>query len=162
SLPQLVVRDELKRWLHLVSNTISFDSLSQPMVAMMQSGALGRIWSEQLPVGATNMARDVAQMCDCVPGLPQLLGGLWKVAVKRNEDRVLEQLAQRTFRVTVKMFMDSHTLHEARIRQCCVHTGTFEDDPRRFSFCWRWIFGDASDFSQDKVQSSFVPISALK
>jgi hypothetical protein len=48
--------------------------------------------------------------------------------------------------MTVKMFMDAHTLHEARIRQCCVHTGTYEDDPRRYSFCWRWIFADASDF----------------
>ncbi len=162
SLPELVGRDELKKWLHLVSNTISFDALSEPMVELLKSGALGRIWSEQLPVGATNLARDLSQMCDCVPGLPQLLGGLWKVAARRNEERVLEELAQRTFRVTVKMFMDAHTLHEARIRQCCVHTGTFEDDPRRFSFCWRWLFGDASDFPQDKVQSSFVPLSSLR
>ena len=36
--------------------------------------------------------------------------------------------------------------HEARIRQCCVHVGTYEEDPRRYSFCWRWLFQDASDF----------------
>jgi len=48
-----------------VSNTISFDALSEPMVAMLQSGALGRIWSEQLPVGATDMARDVARPIWC-------------------------------------------------------------------------------------------------
>jgi len=24
-----------------------------------------------------------------------------------------------------------------------VHTATFEDDPRRHSFCWRWLFGEA-------------------
>ena len=61
-----------------MSNTISFDALSEPMVAMLQSGALGRIWSEPLPVGVTDIARDVAQVCDCVPSLPQLLSGLWK------------------------------------------------------------------------------------
>jgi len=148
--------------LHLVSNTISYDTLSAPLVELLRSGALGRIWSEQMPISATKMAFDLGQMCDCVPGLQPLLGGLWKVAARRNEDRVLEQLAQRTFRITVKMFMDAHTLHEARIRQCCVHTGTFEDDPRRYSFCWRWIFGDAGDFPQEKVQPSFVPLSALK
>ncbi|RYG27052.1 hypothetical protein EON82_00930 [bacterium] len=41
----------------------------------------------------------------------------------------LDKLAERTFRVTVKQFMDAHTFHEARIRQCCVHVGTFEEDP---------------------------------
>ena len=162
SLPQLIGRDELKKWLHLVSNTISFDNLSQPLGELLKSGALARIWSEQMPTSATKMALDLSQMCDCVPGLQPLLGGLWKVAAKRSQDRVLEQLAQRTFRVTVKMFMDAHTLHEARIRQCCVHTGTFEEDPRRFSFCWRWIFGDASDFPSHEIQSSFVPLSSLK
>jgi PAS domain S-box-containing protein len=57
----------------------------------------------------------------------------------------MDAAAERLFRVTVKMFMDAHTFHEARIRQCCVHTGTFESDPRRHSFCWRWLFADAKD-----------------
>ncbi|MES1147337.1 MAG: hypothetical protein ABUL49_01155, partial [bacterium] len=57
-----------------------------------------------------------------------------------------EEVAKRTFRVTVKMFMDADTFHEHRIRQCCVHVGTFEDDPRRYSFCWRWLFEGADDF----------------
>ncbi len=162
SLPALVGRDELKRWLHLVSNTISFDNLSEPLVELLKSGALSRIWSEQMPTSATKMALDLGQMCDCVPGLQPLLGGLWKVASRKNEHRVLEALAQRTFRVTVKMFMDAHTLHEARIRQCCVHTGTFEEDPRRFSFCWRWIFPNATDFPEREVQTTFVPLSTLK
>ena len=60
--------------------------------------------------------------------------------------RKLEEFAERTFRITCKMFMDAHTFHEARIRQCCVHVGTFEDDPRRYSFCWRWLFEEPSDF----------------
>jgi len=63
-----------------------------------------------------------------------------------SNEQALQQAAQRTFRITVKMFMDAHTFHEARIRQCCVHTGTYEEDPRRYSFCWRWLFADAGDF----------------
>jgi hypothetical protein len=110
---------------------------------MLKSGAFQRVFSEQLPIGALGLANDIARMCACVPGLPQLLGGLQ--ALVGGQDRALERLAERTFRITVKMFMDAHTFHEARIRQCCVHTGTFEDDPRRYSFCWRWLFADASD-----------------
>ena len=60
----------------------------------------------------------------------------------------LEVAAQSTFRVNVKMFMDAHTFHAARLRQCCVHTGTYEEDPRRYSFCWRWLFSDATDFPE--------------
>lgn len=84
-------------------------------------------------------------MCDCIPGLPELVGG---ISSTFGKERAIERLAERTFRVTVKMFMDAHTFHEARIRQCCVHVGTFEEDPRRHSFCWRWLFDDASDFPE--------------
>jgi hypothetical protein len=68
----------------------------------------------------------------------------------------LEAMAERTFRITCKMFMDAHTFHEARIRQCCVHVGTFEEDPRRYSFCWRWLFAEASDFPQRAGQWSHL------
>jgi hypothetical protein len=121
---------------------------------MLQSGTLQRVFSEQLKVGTTDLARDLSWMCDCVPGLPELLGSVWKRVQPRSEDAskstlsasVQDRMAERTFRITVKMFMDAHTLHEARLRQCCVHTGTFEPDPRRYSFCWRWLFDDAVDF----------------
>jgi hypothetical protein len=59
------------------------------------------------------------------------------------------------------MFMDAHTLHEARIRQCCVHTGTFEPDPRRYSFCWRWLFADAVDIPEPAVTNSYIPLTSL-
>lgn len=143
SLPKLIGKDELRQWIGVVSNTIAFDGVGSTVGEMLKSGAFQRVFSEQLPVGAVDLARDIARMCACLPGLPQLLGGLWTLV--RGQDRALERLAERTFRITVKMFMDAHTFHEARIRQCCVHTGTFEDDPRRYSFCWRWLFADASD-----------------
>ncbi len=138
-LPRLIGPDTLKGWLHLVANTISFEDVSQSVASLLQSGALGRIWSDSGRVPAFKLARDISQMCGCVAGLPELLGLLW------DEERSLERLAQRTFRVTVKQFMDAHTLHAPRLKQCCVHTGTFEDDPRRYSFCWRFLFDDATD-----------------
>jgi 7,8-dihydro-6-hydroxymethylpterin dimethyltransferase len=143
SLPALVGRDELKTWIHLVSNTISFESASDGVKALVQSGALQRVFSEQQKVGAVQLAADMASMCNCIPGVSELLGGIWMKFAGRG---IADKLAERTFRVTVKMFMDAHTLHESRIRQCCVHVGTFEDDPRRHSFCWRWMFEDATDF----------------
>jgi uncharacterized radical SAM superfamily Fe-S cluster-containing enzyme len=156
SIPKLIGKEELKRWIHLIANTIAFDAVTTPVAAMLQSGALQRVFSEQLKVGTTDLVRDVAWMCDCIPGLPQLLGGIWS-RVRKQED-ALEKAAERTFRITVKMFMDAHTFHEARIRQCCVHTGTFEGDPRRYSFCWRWLFADASDTPQSDV----IPLEAVQ
>lgn len=143
SIPKLIGREELRRWVGVVANTISFENLNEPLRAMLQSGVLQRVFSEQLPVRAATLAQDLGSMCDCIPGLPELLGAVWSRV--RGEERALERMAERTFRITVKMFMDAHTFHEARLRQCCVHTGTYEEDPRRYSFCWRWLFADASD-----------------
>lgn len=147
SLANLLGRDELKRWIHLVSNTISFEGASDAVKALVREGVLQRVFSEQQKVSAVALARDILGMCDCVPGIRELLtpGG-----TKESLDR----LAERTFRVTVKQFMDAHTFHEARIRQCCVHVGTFEEDPRRHSFCWRWLFADASDFPERSLPPS--------
>jgi 7,8-dihydro-6-hydroxymethylpterin dimethyltransferase len=163
SLPKLIGKDELRRWIHLVSNTISFENVGEAAREMLQSGAIQRVFSEQLKVGTPELMLDMARMCGCIPGLPELLGGLWSRVGK--EDRALEKVAERTFRITVKMFMDAHTFHAARIRQCCVHTGTFEEDPRRYSFCWRWLFADATDVPMhvhvDVPQRAIIPLETL-
>lgn len=147
SLPALIGKEELKKWLHLVSNTISFENASDSVKELAKSGALQRVFSEQQKTGALQLAGDIFKMCNCVPGVSELLGGL----MERFGAKHLDALAERTFRVTCKMFMDAHTLHEARIRQCCVHVGTYEEDPRRYSFCWRWLFADASDSPPERV-----------
>ncbi|MCC7230360.1 MAG: radical SAM protein [Fimbriimonadaceae bacterium] len=143
SLPQLIGREELKKWIHLVANTISFENASESVKELVEAGVLQRVFSEQQKVGAIQLAGDMFRMCDCIPGLTDLIGAVWS---KTKGQKLVEKLAERTFRVTVKQFMDAHTFHEARIRQCCVHVGTFEEDPRRHSFCWRWLFPDANDF----------------
>jgi uncharacterized radical SAM superfamily Fe-S cluster-containing enzyme len=152
SIPALIGREELAKWIHLVSNTISFDGVSESVTAMLKSGAIQKVFSEQLKVGAFDLAKQIASMCNCVPGLNEMLGALWK------KSSTADKMAEKTFRITVKMFMDSHTFHEARLRQCCVHTGTFEDDPRRYSFCWRWLFGDATDFPANTVRREHVKV----
>jgi uncharacterized radical SAM superfamily Fe-S cluster-containing enzyme len=152
SIPALIGRDELAKWIHLVSNTISFDNVSETVTAMLKSGALQKVFSEQLKVGTIDLAKQIANMCNCIPGLNDLLGAMWKGSI---DD---EAMAKNTFRITVKMFMDEHTFHEARIRQCCVHTGTFEDDPRRYSFCWRWLFDDASDTPAATIRRDSIGI----
>ncbi|HSI73022.1 MAG TPA: radical SAM protein [Fimbriimonas sp.] len=139
SLPKLIGRDELKSWIHLVANSISFESASESVKGLLKQGILQRVFSEQQKVNALGLVTDILRMCDCVPGVADLI---------RRPGDSLDKLAEQTFRVTVKQFMDAHTFHEARIRQCCVHVGTFEEDPRRHSFCWRWMFEDATDFPQ--------------
>ena len=111
---------------------------------MLSSGALARVFSEQLPLGAPQLARDLARLCGCMSELSDLVNLLYPRGELSSDD--LNAAAERTFRVTIKMFMDSHTLHAARLKQCCVHSGTFETDPRRYSFCWRYLFDDAQDF----------------
>lgn len=148
SLVSLVGRDELKKWIHLAGNSISFENVQESLQSMIKDGTLQRILSEQQRASSLQVAGDLFRMCDCVPGLTDLMGGIWKTF--GGEERMLEKMAMKTFRITVKMFMDAHTFHEARIRQCCVHVGTFEDDPRRYSFCWRWLFEDAQDFPTRK------------
>jgi len=156
SLPKLIGKDELKRWIGYVSNTITFENVGAAVGEILKSGALQRVFSEQLRVGTPDLVKDIAGMCNCIPGLPQLLGSLWSL-VEGKED-ALDRLAERTFRITIKMFMDAHTFHEARIRQCCVHTGTYEEDPRRYSFCWRWLFADAND--RPSAAPRMIPLTA--
>ena len=154
SVVRMVGRERLAEQIHLVSNTISFEGVSTAVKELVKSGALQRIFSEQQRSSSLQIAQDVFNLCGCFPGIPELIG-----AVAKKSD--LKRISRRTFRITVKMFMDAHTFHEDRIRQCCVHTGTFEEDPRRFSFCWRWLFDDATDFPQ-RSREGLTELRAIK
>ncbi|MBI2301463.1 MAG: radical SAM protein [Armatimonadetes bacterium] len=156
SLISLMGRERMRDWLPLIGNTITFQDLSPPVMEMLRNGSLDRLLSEQT-AGTPQVGRDLQRVCRCVAGVGRLLGGLWRRAAR--EEALLERVAERTFRVTVKMFMDAHTFHEARIRQCCVHSGTFEAEPRRYSFCWRWLFADATD---RPAVAGFVPLAMLE
>lgn len=140
SLVSLIGRDELKNWLHLVGNTTTFDELSPPVMELLRSGALGRVFSNEYGSGSNNLIKDVAQVCNCLPRLSSMISGLGRLfSSKAGGDRTASHPGERAFRITIKQFMDSHTLNSQRLRQCCVHTGTFEADPRRHQMCWRFL-----------------------
>lgn len=142
SLVRMIGPDKLKEWIHLAANTISFENASDTVKSMVKSGVLQRLLSEQQAPSSLKLAADLFKLCGCIPGLTESIGYF----SAKGQENATEKLARSTFRLTIKQFMDANTLHEARIRQCCVHTGTFEPDPRRYSFCWRYIFSDATDF----------------
>lgn len=146
SLPTLVGRENLRSWISLVSNTISFETIPPALESVLKEGILQRLLSEQQKMSSANIAQDIARVCQCIPGLDEKLGRSWQTACSGKLSA--REAAENAFRITVKMFMDTHTFHAARIRQCCVHTGTFEKDPRRYSFCWRWLFADADEFPE--------------
>jgi uncharacterized radical SAM superfamily Fe-S cluster-containing enzyme len=148
SLVSLIGRDELRNWLHLVGNTTTFDELSPPVMELLKSGALGRVFSNEYGSGSKNLISDVAQVCNCLPRLSKMIGGLGRLlssppcACGGSPSHP----GERTFRITIKQFMDSHTLNSQRLRQCCVHTGTYEANPRRHQMCWRFLSTWDADF----------------
>ena len=44
-------------------------------------------------------------------------------------------LGERVVRITVKPFMDTSTMIEERLTQCCVHVGTRSDQDQCAPFC---------------------------
>lgn len=150
SLVSLIGRDELKNWLHLVSNTTTFDELSPPVMQLLKSGALGRVFSNEYCSGATGLADDVARICNCLPGLSRMVSGLGRLLWPRAKagNGPARQPGERTFRITIKQFMDTHTLNSQRLRQCCVHTGTYEANPRRHQMCWRFLSTWDADYPE--------------
>ena len=84
-----------KNWIHLVSNTISFENASDAVKELLKAGVIQRVFSEQQKTSALGLARDILSMCGCVPGVSELLGGLWKRL--KGEDNALDQIAESPF-----------------------------------------------------------------
>ncbi len=131
SVVSLVGREALPRWLPLLSNTVTFEHLSVPVLTMLREGRAPELDGADCGLN---------QACCCSGGLTRLFDGLRRRVL--STPALLPAISERAFRITCKMFMDAHRFHEARLRRCCVHTSTFEPSPRRHSFCWRWLFAD--------------------
>jgi hypothetical protein len=59
----------------------------------------------------------------------RLAGG----AMLGRQEGLRDLLGRRVKRITVKPFMDIHTMIEERLVQCCVHVGTARDRPADLS-----------------------------
>jgi hypothetical protein len=94
---------------------------------MLKESLLGLL-SEQSSLTHPSIAglfRDVCESCDL--GLSTLLR-LAGDALLGNTTRFRKLVAERIKRITIKPFMDMHTMLEERLLQCCVHVGTQQGD----------------------------------
>ena len=57
-------------------------------------------------------------------GIASLIKLAAAAGIKSGRDELRRVLGERVVRITVKPFMDIHTMIEERLTQCCVHVGT--------------------------------------
>ena len=123
SLVSLVGTERLKVRLGLVANRIADDELPRDAALAVRDSLLGLL-SEQSSLSHPSIAdlwRDICGNCDL--GMQTLLT-LATGAVPGRRRRLRELLGARVKRITVKPFMDIHTMIEERLTQCCIHVGT--------------------------------------
>ena len=89
----------------------------------MKQSFLGLL-SEQSSLTHPTIAELFKNICEnCDLGLSTLLR-LAKGALLGEREKMRRFFAERIKRITVKPFMDIHTMLEERLLQCCVHVGT--------------------------------------
>ena len=131
SLTSLVGHDRLKAWLELepesLANRIADDSIPATLRQVVRDSLLDLL-SEQSSLSHPSMAsiwKDICESCDLGIGT---LATLATSALPGRHRRLRAMLGERVVRVTVKPFMDMHTMIEERLTQCCVHVGTVGGD----------------------------------
>jgi hypothetical protein len=123
SLAAIVGHEKLKSHLDLVSNRIIDPELSSQLRQMVKQSFLG-LFSESSSLAQPGMGKLFRNVCEaCDLGLSTLMR-LAGEAVRGKQDGLRELLGRRVKRITVKPFMDIHTMIEERLTQCCVHVGT--------------------------------------
>jgi uncharacterized radical SAM superfamily Fe-S cluster-containing enzyme len=123
SLAAILGHETLLAHLGLVSNRIVDPDLSADLRRLVKESLLG-LFSESSSLaqpGIGELFRNVCEACDLgLSSLLRLAGG----ALAGRRDGLRELLGRRVKRITVKPFMDVHTMIEERLTQCCVHVGT--------------------------------------
>jgi len=126
SLPALIGHERLRSHLDLVSNRIVDPGLTAELRAMVKSSLLG-LFSESSSLAQPSIGelfQSVCRSCDLgLTDLMRLAGG----ALVGRQEALRELLGARVKRITIKPFMDVHTMLEERLLQCCVHVGTARD-----------------------------------
>ena len=127
SLVSLAGADRLRAHLGLVANRIVEPEVNTQLQTLVRQALLGLL-SEQTSLaqpGVGDLFRDVCEACDL--GLSTLVK-LAGQAVVGQKNALRDLVGRRIKRITVKPFMDIHTMLEERLLQCCVHVGTSADD----------------------------------
>src|SRR6478735_2491674 len=127
SLPALIGHDKLKAWLELepesLANRIADDSIPATLRQVVKDSLLDLL-SEQSSLSHPSMGsiwKDICENCDLGIGT---LATLATSSLPGQRARMRRLLGERVVRITVKPFMDIHTMIEERLTQCCVHVGT--------------------------------------
>lgn len=131
SLVGIIGHDRLAEWLalapDLIANRVADSELPASLRRIMQTSLLD-LMSEQAALvhpRTHELWRNVCTACDLgISTLATLAAG----KLPGGEDRLRRLLAERVKRITVKPFMDVHTMLEERLTQCCVHVGTRRRD----------------------------------
>lgn len=127
SLTALVGPDRLLELLDLapdaVANRIADVDIPAALRLAVKDSLLGLL-SEQSSLSHPRVGdlwRDICENCDL--GISTLLA-LASSALPGGRARLRRLLGERVKRITVKPFMDLHTMIEERLAQCCVHVAT--------------------------------------
>jgi uncharacterized radical SAM superfamily Fe-S cluster-containing enzyme len=134
SLVGIIGHDQLKARLDLVANRINDPERSAQLRRLVKEALLGLL-SEQSSLTHPSIAqlfRDVCESCDL--GLSTLIR-LAGDALIGDTKRFRQLVATRIKRITIKPFMDMHTMLEERLLQCCVHVGTQRGAPEAEHQC---------------------------
>lgn len=123
SLAAILGHDTLKAHLGLVSNRIIDPELSAELRRLVKESLLG-LFSESSSLAQPSIGTLFKGVCEaCDVGLSTLMRLAGDALLGRREG-LRDLLGRRVKRITVKPFMDIHTMLEERLVQCCVHVGT--------------------------------------
>ena len=135
SLVSMIGHDRLRENLGLVANRIVDHEVTTDLQRLVKEALLGLL-SEQSSLTHPTLAqlfRDVCESCDL--GLSTLVR-LAGQSLIGNRSGFRQLVSERIKRITIKPFMDMHTMLEERLLQCCVHVGTRSgDDQQCVPFC---------------------------
>jgi hypothetical protein len=127
SLVSMIGHEKLKQHLGLVANRIADPELNAELRGLLKQALLDLL-SEQSSLTHPTLAtlfRDVCESCDL--GLSTLVR-LAGEALLGRQKAFRRLVGDRVKRITIKPFMDMHTMLEERLLQCCVHVGTARDE----------------------------------
>jgi 7,8-dihydro-6-hydroxymethylpterin dimethyltransferase len=124
SLVAIIGHDRLKENLGLVANRFADPEMPKQLREAVQASLLGLLSEQasQTHPDIMSLWRDVCETCDL--GISSLVRLAASAGLPGGRERLRRMLAQRVVRITVKPFMDRHTMIEERLTQCCVHVGT--------------------------------------